>query len=175
MMNQPNTRQAIQAEIASARSQFHALLDSLSDSQLRQRSNNPGWNNGEILFHMTLGFALIPLLFPLLKVFYRLPRGCSKAYADFLNLITPFFNFANAMAARIGGKIYGRRSSLHKKYDQIYKSLDSILDSMDDEELSKGMYYPNRWDDLFDRYMTTEKLFRYPIRHFTFHIGQISK
>jgi hypothetical protein len=175
LMRPDESKAALRSELDSARTEFHHLVDSLSESQLRQRSHNPGWTNGEILFHMVLGFSLIPILVPLLRVFHRFPRRYSKAFADLLNSATPLFNFANAMAARIGARIFRRKSSLHKQFDRIYRRIIIMLDSMRGEDLPSGMYYPHKWDSLFDAYMTADKLFNYPIRHFRFHVDQISR
>ena len=45
-------QQVMADELAAARAEFHALLDSLSEEDFRRQSLNPGWTNGEILAHM---------------------------------------------------------------------------------------------------------------------------
>ncbi len=37
------------------------------------------------------------------------------------------------------------------------------------------MYYPTRWDANFGEFMTVEELFRYPVTHFNYHLGQIAR
>src|SRR5215216_2127078 len=88
-------RQAIRAELVAAHAEFHTLLDSLTDADWRRRSHNPGWTNGELLFHMALGFFLLPILLPLLRLLGRLPRGATRPFAALLNLATPLFNWVN--------------------------------------------------------------------------------
>src|SRR5262249_51767 len=74
-------KRAPAADSLAARAEFHTLLASLSDDDWRRRSRNPGWNNGEILFHMALGFFLLPTLLPMLRLLGRLPRGATRPFA----------------------------------------------------------------------------------------------
>jgi hypothetical protein len=72
------------------RAAFHALLEPLSDADLRKPSHNPGWTNGEILFYMTFGFILILTLAPMVRLWGRLPKRSSSGYARLLNGIRFF-------------------------------------------------------------------------------------
>jgi hypothetical protein len=159
-------------ELISARAEFHQLLVALSDEDLNKRSKNKGWTNGEILFHMVLGFLIVDMLLPLVKIFNRLPRVYSKLFAQILNFSTPVFNFCNALGARIGGRIF-TRISLEKRFDGVINNLLKKSDRIKSNEWRLGMYYPDKWDGLFDEYMTIEKLFRYPVKHFRFHLKQL--
>ena len=38
-----------------------------------------------------------------------------------------------------------------------------------------GMYFPEKWDSNFDKYMTLRKLLYYPVVHFHFHLKQIAR
>ena len=91
-MGSPATRQELKTELEAARLEFHALVRSLSERDLRRPSLNPGWSNREILFHMTLGFLLIPILLRLVRLFNRVPPGYSTGFAKALNASTPAFN-----------------------------------------------------------------------------------
>jgi hypothetical protein len=167
-------KEAIKSRLSQTHSEFHALLDSLSDDELRAKSINTGWTNGEILFHMMFAFILILTLVPMLRFWSRLPKGYSKKFADALNFSTVPFNFVNGLAPRLGGKVFNRKR-LGRFFDRIYVSLIKLLDSVNEHEWESGMYYPDKWDPLFDEYMTLEKLFYYPIRHFEFHVGQLAR
>jgi hypothetical protein len=165
---------AIRTRLIRARSDFHQLLDSLSEDDLKRQSKNEGWKNREILFHMVFGFQLILVLGPMLRFWSRLPDRYSKMFANALNFSTGPFNWINGMAPRVGGRIFtGRR--LRRRFESIHRSLIRLVDSIDEHELDAGMHYPDKWDPLFDDYMTLEKLFSYPIRHFEFHVGQLSR
>lgn|SRR5574341_64122 len=172
-MSSGDPKAAIHSELAAAQATFHALLDSVSDEDWRKRSLNPGWTNGEILFHMTFGFMLLPNLIPLLRVFGRLPRGYSKAFAAVLNAGTGLFNWINALGARGGGRLLNRQS-LSQQFDRTHARIVRLLDRIEPDEWQRGMYYPRRWDAMFDEYMTVERVFRYILVHFAFHQGQIA-
>lgn len=36
------------------------------------------------------------------------------------------------------------------------------------------MYYPDRWEPLFQDYMTLEDILRFPMRHVRFHLQHIN-
>ena len=165
--------ESIRLELESARISFHTLLDSLSEEDLRAKSNNPGWTNGEILFHMTLGFIIVARLLPLAKFFSHLPKGYSRAFAWMLNAMTAPFNWINAAGVRGGGRIYNGKK-IGRKFDKVMDGLLKKLTGVKDNEWQSGMYYPTKWDALFSEFMTIEKLFQYPVTHFRFHIKQIS-
>ncbi len=173
-MQHERRSEALRAMLESSRVSFHSLLDSLSDEDLHRRSNNPGWTNGEVLFHIVFAFMLIPKLVPLLRLWGRLPARYSRVFAHLLNGATPVFNWINAIGARGGGKIY-TRDRIRMKYDRVHLSILRKLDAIPNDEWSLGMYYPDRWDALFDEYMTLEEVFCFPMRHFAFHLKQVSQ
>ena len=92
-------REVILTELATTRAAFHALLEPLSDVDLRKPSCNPGWTNGEILFHMTFGFILILTLVPMVRLWGRLPERSSYGFARLLNSMTGFFNWSGLMVS----------------------------------------------------------------------------
>lgn len=167
-------RTDIVAEILATSRDYHALLDSFSTTTLKRRSHNPGWSNKEILFHMLLGFIVVSILFPMVKVFARLPNSFSQVFAGLLNLGTPLFNIVNAMGARAGGRIV-KTSSLHSQFDRVTQDLVTKAIRLKKNEWEEGMHFPDRWDGLFKKYMTFDDLFRYPLKHFRFHRKQLSR
>ena len=169
-----DVKEKIRVEYESTRTSFHTLLDSLSEADLRKQSLNPGWTNGEILFHMTFAFMILSALIPLVRVGGHLPRRLMKLFAWFLNSTTGPFNWINGLGARVGGRLY-RGKNIGVKFNKVYGSLLRKLDATRDSEWTLGMYYPTKWEGLFKEYMTLEDVFRYPIRHFEFHLAQISR
>lgn len=161
------------SQLNAARAAFHALLDSLSEQDFHKQSLNPGWTNGEIVAHMTFGFLIVNVLLPMARVWGRLPKGSSKWFAGLLNAFTSPFNWFNALGARGQGLVF-----THKRIgnirDRAYFSLLKKINSIKDDELERGMYYPTRWDPNFSEFMTLEKLFHYPVSHFNFHLRQIT-
>jgi len=168
------TKSAIRAELESARTNFHALLDSLTEADWHRQSLNPGWTNGEILAHMTFGFILLVPLSPLTRLWGRLPKDSSKWFAWLLNAVTGPFNWINALGARWQGRSF-TRARIGKLYDRVHLLVMKELDSIQADEWGRGMYYPTRWDFNFDEFMTLEKVFRYAVTHFNFHRGQIAR
>ena len=166
-------QQAITSELVAARAEFHALLNTLTDEDWRRPSHNPGWTNGEILFHMALGFFLLPILLPLLRLLGYLPPGATRPFAAVLNLATPLFNWVNGAGPRIGARLFCRRS-LGRTYDWALRRVLRSVRTVRTEEWQRGMYYPTRWDALFADYMTPDTLLRYPIVHMRFHSDQLS-
>jgi hypothetical protein len=165
---------SIRSELESTRSAFHGLLDSLSEDDGRRRSLNPGWTNGEILAHLPFGFVILNPLLPMARVWGRLPKDSSKPLAWILNISTGPFNWLHALGARLQGRVF-TYSRIGNLLESAYASLRRQLDPIKDEEWERGMYYPTRWDSNFSDFMTLEKLFHYPVFHFSFHRKQIAR
>ena len=175
MITNPHAmREIVRAELESTRVTFHSLLGSLTKENLRGRSHNPGWTNGEILAHMTFGFIVINVLLPMARLWGRLPKGSSKWFAWLLNSVTGPFNWVNTLGARFQSKVFNYER-IGKVYDWVHFSLLKQVDVIKDNEWQHGMYYPTQWDANFDEFMTLEKLFHYPVIHFNFHLNQIAR
>jgi hypothetical protein len=172
--NQSTIQEKIRRELETARSEFHRLLETLSEQDFQKQSLNPGWTNGEILAHMTFGFIIINVLLPMARFWGRLPKGSSKWFAWLLNAFTGPFNWMNALGACAQGKVL-TRNRIGKIYDRAYFALLKKIDFIHEHEWKRGMYYPTKWDANFDAFMTLEKLFHYPIIHCNFHENQIAR
>jgi hypothetical protein len=166
-------RATLRADLAASHATFHALLDTLSDADLRAPSRNPGWTNGEVLWHMVFGFVILAALAPLVHVWGRLPRRYSMRFARLLNALTGPFNQVNAWGARGGARVYTRRR-IAPKFDRAYAAILRLVDTASAEDWARGMHYPTRWDALFHDYMTLEDLCHYPVAHFAFHLDQLA-
>ena len=167
-------RDEILSQLASARDSFHSLLKSFSERDFQKQSLNPGWTNGEIIAHITFGFMIVNVLLPMARLWGRLPKGSSKWFAWLLNALTAPFNWINALGARGQGKVFTPQQ-VGNIYDRVYVSLVKKANSIQDDEWQRGMYYPTKWDDNFEEFMTLEALFHYPVRHFNFHLTQIAQ
>ena len=173
-INTRSTREKIILQLNAAHTEFHHVLDSLSEQDFQKQSLNQGWTNGEILAHMTFGFIIVNVLLPMARLWGRLPKGSSKWFAWLLNALTGPFNWVNALGARGQGKIFTRQR-IGNVYDRVHASLIKKIQSIKDDEWERGMYYPAKWDPNFEEFMTLEKLFRYPVKHFRFHLDQIAR
>lgn len=167
-------KESLLAELEAARFTFHALLDSLSDQELKQPSANPAWTNQQILFHMAFGYFLIPSLIGIVWIFGRLPDVFSKTFASLLNSVTRPFNAINALGPQGGGRVLGRQA-LGAIFDAVYMLIVELLRQLPEDELRRGMHYPTQWDPLFRDYMTMAEIFRFPMIHFYFHVRQITR
>ncbi len=166
------SRENIGSELESARKAFHDCFSSLSEEDLRKPSKVRAWTNEQLLFHVTFGYMLIPSLFWLILFFGRIPKGFSKIFSLVLNLCTPLFLLADYTGPWGGARVYSGKRLL-AKYDRTLDSVLRRLNSTDDRELELAMYYPKRWDPLFDEYMTIGALFLYPTRHQSHHLEQV--
>jgi hypothetical protein len=174
---QPAERKAaLRLEYAASHRAFHALLDALSDADFTKQSLNPSWTNGELLFHMALGFFVLASLLPLARFFGHVPKASSQPLASLLNRGTRPFNWTNALSTRLGGRIL-RRRSLGNIFDWVHARLVQSLERVHDEDWDRGgMYAPTRWDAVsFQDYMTLEDLYRMPLRHFALHREQLAR
>ncbi|WP_416985089.1 DinB family protein [Streptomyces sp. T028] len=173
MSNDLLDRQAIHDELERTRTTFHRLLDNATGDDLRQPSNGTRWTNGQLLFHMLFGYILIrPLLF-LLRIFGRLPRGFSRAFAGLLNAGARPFDVVNYLGPLGGAKVFGRRRT-GIVFDRVINSLHRRLDTEQEADLALAMHYPTRWDPFFQEVMTIADLYRYPTQHFDFHRRQLT-
>lgn len=173
-MHTTSKREEILLQLDTTRAQFHTILDWLSEQDFQKQSLNPGWTNGEIIAHMTFGFIVVNVLLPMARLWGRLPKVSSKWFARLLNLLTGPFNWINALGARGQGKVFTYQR-VGRIYDRVYFSLVKKAHSIRDDEWERGMYYPTKWDENFEEFMTLEKIFRYPVRHFNFHLTQIAR
>jgi hypothetical protein len=166
-------KDSIRLELTAAQATFHALLDGLSEEVLQRPSNNPAWTNKQMLFHMALGFFLLPSLIPLVRVFGRLPPSVSKAFALLLNVSTVPFNWMNALGPRMGARVF-TRTALSKVFDWVIGRIIRRLNAIPEHELQRGMYFPYKWDPLFQEYMRLQDTLRFPIQHFNAHLQHIA-
>ena len=60
------------------------------------------------------------------------------------------------------------------KLDGVLAALRRRLDTVSTADLTRGMYYPTRWDPFFTGCMTLTDLYRYPTQHCDFHRRQLT-
>lgn len=166
-------RRQLRADLELAREEFHALVRSLSEQAWTEPSHNPGWTNGQVLFHILLGFILVRPLANLLIFFGQLPDVCSEAFSGILNLATPLFKRINAIGPRIGARWLGR-AGIIRRFDQVQGALLARVDRFEPRHWNLTMRYPTRWDPpRFRTLMSLEDLFRYAVAHLRHHSAQV--
>lgn len=161
------TRERLKEEIDSTRIAFQSLLDSIPEEALSLPSDNPAWNNREVLYHI----AAIPrhiILEALMiskqnRILGLLPRLIQKGLFDWLN----------ARLTRLGARGM-TRARLADEYEKTCKAVLHGLDSVPDGDFGKSVHYP-LVDPLLAGDVTIEYLFGYIKRHFDSHSAQIEK
>jgi hypothetical protein len=164
----------IRTDFDATRTSIRSLLDSFSQEDWRRQSLNPGWTNGEVMAHMVFGFVVVIVLLPFTRLWGRLPKESSRPFARMLDRFTGPFNRVNAFGARMQGRLVAP-DRVGSVYNRAEGWLLKKAASIGDMEWERGVYYPTRWDANFGEFMTIEELFRYPVTHFNFHLGQIAR
>jgi hypothetical protein len=167
------TRRAnLKSDLEAARQEFHDMVASTAGQSWTKPSHNPGWTNGQLLFHVLLGFLLVLPLTSMLVFFGHLPAVCSRIFAATLNLSTPLFNGINAVGPRAGARLLGQEGLINK-FDQVHRAILERLEHARPGEWASAMHYPTRWDPRFKTPMHLEDLFRYPVDHLRDHRDQL--
>ena len=167
------TRKArLRLELDAAQVTFHAVRASRSDAQLRQPGTNPAWTNGQLVFHIALGFFLAPSVIRIGLVLGRMPRPVSRVFARILKSATAPFNWINAAGPALIGPRFTRRA-LGATFDWVHMRILRRLDALQEADLGLRMQYPDRWEPLFQDSMTLENMLRYPVLHLTSHLQHI--
>jgi DinB superfamily len=161
-------REHLRCDLEAARRDFHEMVASISEQWWAKPSHNPGWTNGQLIFHVLLGFILVLPLASILVFFGHLPAVYSRIFAAILNFSTPLFNRINAVGPRAGVSLVGR-AGLIGKFDQVHGAILERLERVRPGDWALAMHYPTRWDPRFKTPMHLEDLFRYPVDHLRHH------
>ena len=165
-------RGRLKAELEAAHQEFHEMVDAVSEEGWTEPSNNHGWTNGQVLFHVLLGFILVLPLAGLLIFFGHLPRGWSRLFSNLLDLSTPLFHRVNAIGPRAAARVLGRAGVVHR-FDRVHRAILARLARVRPRQWDLVMNFPTRWDPRFRADMRLEDLFMYPIAHLRHHRHQL--
>jgi hypothetical protein len=131
------------------------------------------WSNGQLLFHMLLGYGVVRSLLPLVHTLGRLPDGFSRAFAGALDAATRPFHVVNHFGARAGATVlHGPR--LTAQVDRTIDALHRRLDAETETSLARSMHFPNGWDPYFTDTMTVLEVYHYGTLHFEHHRAQLT-
>jgi hypothetical protein len=173
MTSDIETRRAkLRSDLAAARQEFCDMVAATAGQSWAKPSHNPCWTNGQLLFHVLIGFILVMPLAGILVFFGHLPAVCSRIFAAILNFSTPLFNRINAVGPRAGARLLGQEG-LITKFDQVHGAILERLEHVRPSDWALAMHYPTRWDARFKTPMRLEDLFRYPVDHLRHHRGQL--
>jgi hypothetical protein len=165
--------EAIYEELMRARVTFRRLVEHASREDLARRTDGTRWTNRQLLFHMLLGYLIMPRLFVLAKAFARLPARPSRLFARLLDATTGPFNWINYLGSCAGPVIFPPRR-MAAKLDRVTLAMERRLRAQTGVQLRSGMHYPVRWDPFFKDFMTLADLYHYPTQHFDFHQRQLT-
>lgn len=131
---QPSTRQAIRQHLADVHAAFCALLDGLTDADLRQPSRNPAWTVGAILTHLVWSLELLP----------REVASARRGRGMF-NFPPVLRDGLNAWATRLAAR--GQTlETLRRRHDSAFATALATLDGLRDDELQLGAQF---WSEGF--------------------------
>ena len=158
-------REELRQEIEETKAAFHELLDYVPDEAFPMPSDNPAWNVGEVLYHMSIAPRMlgkdVKMIVDHNWVYRALPSIVPQA----------LFDWTNKKLTKFGAR-HMSREFLAEAYDKAHESTIAALDSVEDSDFSKHVEYPD-WDPMLSGDITLERLFHYIKAHFDAHAGQI--
>jgi len=160
------------ADFERVRADFHHLLSLVGEDEWDRATEGTRWTNEQLLFHMVFGYLVVLRLLRLVRILGRLPPGVSRSYARMLNSATRPFHVINYYGTCLAASFYDR-SRMGAKMDRTIASLQRSIVNVRDDALSRGMFFPTRWDPYFRDYMNLSDVYRYPGRHYDHHRRQL--
>jgi hypothetical protein len=159
--------------MAHIRQDFRQLITHACAGDMRRPTDGTKWNNGQLLFHMLLGYLIVRPLLPLTRLFGRLPGPAGAGFAWLLNSASRPFHLINYLGSCAGARIIPP-ARLPGMLDRVTAALQRRLQRETDAALDRGMRYPTSWDPFFTSYMTLAELYQYPTRHYRHHREQLT-
>lgn len=172
-MATPSTRESVHDELERVRRRFHDLVDGATPADLRRGSDGTRWTNGQLLFHMLLGFFVVGSLLPLVRFLGRRPAGAGRAFAAVLDAGTRPFHAVNHLGA-CGGALVLRGPRLLRQADRTFAGLHRALDRETEATLALHMPFPQGWDPYFTDHMSVLDVYHYGTVHFEHHERQLT-
>jgi hypothetical protein len=66
------------------------------------------------------------------------------------------------------------RRALGALFERVVRSLHRRLDTETEDDLSRSMRFPTRWDPFFHETMALADVYHFPTQHFDFHRDQLT-
>jgi len=149
------TREALRADLEATRSQYHELLNSLSEEDWNKKSGNPAWNVRQLMWHMAWAGGYTQ----------QGVDSCRKGKG--FNPPNWIADRANTLMTRVGSR-GATKQSVGEKYDEAHQKVIASLEGVQDDEWQKSAR-------VFNRDMTIETTFRDMVEHFKEHEADIKK
>jgi hypothetical protein len=161
------------AELDRVRDDYRELLDGATVAELRKPSRGTKWNNEQLLFHMLFGYLLVRNLRLLVWTFSRLPDTASRRFAALLNRGTRPFHVINYWGSLFGARALGH-ARMERLMDRATSRLQRSLRNRSEQDLARGMHFPEGWDPYFTDFMTLLDIYHYPTQHYDHHRRQLT-
>jgi hypothetical protein len=161
------------AELDRVRDDYRELLDGATVAELRKPSHGTKWNNEQLLFHMLFGYLLVRNLRLLVWTFSRLPDTASRRFAALLNRGTRPFHVINYWGSLFGARALGH-ARMERLMDRATSRLQRSLRNRSEQDLARGMHFPEGWDPYFTDFMTLLDIYHYPTQHYDHHRRQLT-
>ncbi|MFI0902984.1 DinB family protein [Streptomyces sioyaensis] len=137
---QPWDKLGVHDELERARVAFHGLIGSASEADWARPTRGTRWSNEQLLFHMLFGYMIVQALLKLVRLFGRLPRGLSRAYARLLDAAVKPFDEINYVGSWTAAKVFNRRR-MGVKFDRVVAALHRRLDAESEADLMRDALY----------------------------------
>ena len=164
-MNRTASREELRQELEATRVAFLELLDRVPPELYDYPSDNPAWNVGQVLFHMSLAPRLliqdVRLITKQSWLIRLIPKLIPRALFDWLN----------KQYTRFGAR-HPSHAFFAQAYDEAHAITLRALDSVSDGDFALEVTYPG-WDPMLAGRITIANLFHYIKRHFEAHASQI--
>ncbi len=149
------TKETIRSDLEATKSQYHELLNSLSEEDWKKKSGNPAWNVRQLMWHMAWanGFTAQGV------------ESCRKGKGT--NPPNWIADFGNTWITRIGSR-GATQQSAGEKYDESHAKVLAAIETVQDDEWQKGAR-------VFNQDMTIESTLRSIPEHFKEHEADIKK
>jgi uncharacterized protein (TIGR03083 family) len=149
------TREALRSELEATRSQYHELLNSLSNEDWNKKSGNPAWNVRQLMWHLARGTEFVS------ETVGQCRQGKAPNPPAFL------IDTGNSLLTRWGSR-GATPESVATKYEAGHAALVAVLDTVQNDEWQKGV-------TAYGRPFTIESSFRTVTEHFQEHEADIKK
>jgi hypothetical protein len=163
--------QQIDVEMQRAQAEFHQLITSASADDLRRATDGTRWTNGQLLFHMVLGYGVVRTLLPLVRALGRL--GHSRGFAATLNAGRRPFHWINYVGPCIAARLLTPRV-MTAVLDGAIRSLRRRLADETERSLALSMHVPTDWDPYFKPTMSALDVYHFGTQHFDHHRRQLT-
>lgn len=158
-------------ELERVRAEFREMVDTVSSSDLRRRSNGTRWTNRQLLFHMVFGYLVVRTLLPLVHGLGRL--GHSRGFAATLNAARSPFHLVNYAGSCVGGQLLTPHA-MATLLDRTTRALQRRLAAESASSLALTMHFPPDWDPYFQPKMSVLDVYHFGTQHFDHHRGQLT-